>query len=130
MMLLTFQVDCEPWQVQGVKEDIAMLLERRGGVRLVEAREVAAAAPEQLRFFGTCTRQNAGGDGFMRTVDDALFRSKTEAGCEHCRIYSNNGKYLREHPESAMRFCWNCGRPLTEVAVAELERRINGGTTD
>ena len=27
-------------------------------------------------------------------------------------------------------FCPYCGRPLTEAAWAELERRINGGTTD
>ena len=27
-------------------------------------------------------------------------------------------------------YCKNCGRPLTEEAWAELERRINGGTTD
>lgn len=60
MMLLTFRVDCEPWQVPGVKEDIAMILERRGDVRLVEAREVRAAAPEQLRFGGTCTRKETG----------------------------------------------------------------------
>lgn len=53
MMLLTFRVDCEPWQVPGVKEDIAMILERRGDVRLVEAREVKAAAPEQLGIDGT-----------------------------------------------------------------------------
>lgn len=31
---------------------------------------------------------------------------------------------------SKMNFCPNCGRPLTEEACAELERRINGGTTD
>ena len=51
--LQTFRVNCEPWQVPGVKEDIAMILERRGDVRLVEAREVKTAAPEQLRFGGT-----------------------------------------------------------------------------
>jgi len=27
-------------------------------------------------------------------------------------------------------FCQSCGRPLTEEAWAELERRINDGTTD
>lgn len=52
MMLLTYRVDCEPWQVPGVKEDIAMILERRGDVRLVEAREVKTDAPEQLRLAG------------------------------------------------------------------------------
>lgn len=29
-----------------------------------------------------------------------------------------------------IKFCPNCGRPLTDKAWAELERRINGGTTD
>ena len=28
------------------------------------------------------------------------------------------------------KYCPFCGRPLTEEALAELERRINGGTTD
>ena len=60
MMLLTFRVSCEPWQVQGVKEDIAMILERRGDVRLVEVREVKTAAPEQLMIGGTCTRKETG----------------------------------------------------------------------
>ena len=59
MMLLTFRVNCEPWQVQGVKEDIAMILERRGDVRLIEVREVKTAAPEQLMIGGTCTRKEA-----------------------------------------------------------------------
>lgn len=30
----------------------------------------------------------------------------------------------------SVKFCKNCGRPLTEEAWAELERRINGRTTD
>ena len=59
MMLLTFRVNCEPWQVQSVKEDIAMILERRGDVRLIEVREVKTAAPEQLRFGETGTRKEA-----------------------------------------------------------------------
>lgn len=32
--------------------------------------------------------------------------------------------------EGSRRFCPDCGRPLTEEAWAELERRINDGTTD
>lgn len=50
--------------------------------------------------------------------------------CEHCGIYERHQEYLRAHPEHAMRFCWHCGRPLTEEARTELERRINDGKND
>lgn len=36
-------------------------------------------------------------------------------------------KYSKHKP---VNFCKNCGRPLTEEAWVELERRINRGTTD
>ena len=49
-----------------------------------------------------------------------LGRSRWE-GCEYCK----------DIPESILKgFCYACGLPLTEEAWAELERRINGGTTD
>lgn len=44
-------------------------------------------------------------------------------GCEYCR----------DIPKSILKgFCFSCGRPLTEEAWAELERRIGGndGTYD
>ena len=49
-----------------------------------------------------------------------LDRSRWE-GCEYCK----NMSILKG-------FCYSCGRPLTEEAWAELERKIGGndGTTD
>lgn len=41
-------------------------------------------------------------------------------GCETCK----GGRYRRGE------YCPGCGRPLTEEAWAEMERRINGGTID
>lgn len=41
-------------------------------------------------------------------------------GCETCK----GGRYRSGG------YCPGCGRPLTEEAWAELERRINDGTTD
>ena len=53
----------------------------------------------------------------------ALDRSRWE-GCECCAVYERHNGYLQAHPEHAFRFCWKCGKPLTEKAWAELERRI------
>ena len=49
-----------------------------------------------------------------------LDRSRWE-GCEYCKNMS-----------TLKGFCYSCGRPLTEEAWAELERKIGGndGTTD
>lgn len=42
-------------------------------------------------------------------------------GCEYCK----------DIPASILKgFCYACGRPLTDEAWAELERRINDETTD
>lgn len=49
-----------------------------------------------------------------------LDRSRWE-GCELC---IPGKSYLRFHGD---RYCKSCGRPITEEAWAELERRINGG---
>lgn len=70
-------------------------------------------------------------------------RSRWE-GCHHCNnkccctcIHST--KDMNDEPccaccsaseYKAGEYCPNCGRPLTEEAWAELERRINGGTID
>lgn len=53
MILLTFQVNCAGGHIPGIKEALAMLLERWGDVRLVDVREVQRPAPEQLRIGGT-----------------------------------------------------------------------------
>ncbi len=48
--------------------------------------------------------------------------------CGVCALYTveEHRKYMEEHPEKSMRFCWNCGRPLTQEARAELEKKIGG----
>lgn len=50
MLILTFQVNCASWHIPGIKEAIAMLLERWGDVRLVDVREAQRAAPEQMKI--------------------------------------------------------------------------------
>lgn len=50
MLILTFQVNCAAWHIPGIKEALAMLLERWGNVRLVDVREDQKAAPEQMRI--------------------------------------------------------------------------------
>lgn len=53
MLILTFQVNCAAWHIPGIKEAIAMLLERWGDVRLVDVREAQQATPEQMKFGNT-----------------------------------------------------------------------------
>jgi len=52
MFILTFQVNCAGWHIPGIKEALAMLLERWGDVRLVDIREAKRTAPEQMRIGG------------------------------------------------------------------------------
>lgn len=52
-------------------------------------------------------------------VPAKLDRSRWE-GCPYCKDARN------DH----VPYCQYCGRPQTEEAWAELERRINGGTVD
>lgn len=79
----------------------------------------------------------------LRAQQTPLDRSRWE-GCEtcgtkHCWACKNVLCLEEENPCSACNmgsefepigFCPDCGRPLTEEAWAELERRINGETTD
>ena len=53
MLILTFQVNCASWHIPGIKEAIAMLLERWGDVRLVDVREVQRPTPEQMKIGNT-----------------------------------------------------------------------------
>lgn len=53
MLILTFQVNCAAWHIPGIKEAIAMLLERWGDGRLVDVREVQRVVPEQMRIGST-----------------------------------------------------------------------------
>lgn len=50
MLILTFQVNCAAWHIPGIKEAIAMLLERWGDVRLVDIREAQRPEPEQMKI--------------------------------------------------------------------------------
>lgn len=47
MLTITIKVDAPDWAAQGVKEHLAMCLERFGDVRVVE---VLADAPEQIKM--------------------------------------------------------------------------------
>lgn len=47
--------------------------------------------------------------------------------CNRCGVSGSN-KLLCNGAEA--QYCPFCGHPLTDEAWAELERRINGGTTD
>lgn len=52
MLILTFQVNCAAWHIPGIKEALAMILERWGDVRLVDVREAQAGRSEQTRIGG------------------------------------------------------------------------------
>lgn len=90
----------------------------------------------------------------LRAQQAPLDRSRWE-GCDYCTHNKDNVELcpMLSHDESdcdrgmyihrgclvsnsgefqyvKIDFCPMCGRPLTEAAWAELERRINGGTTD
>lgn len=60
----------------------------------------------------------------LRAQQPPLDRSRWE-GCNYCNKY---GIVLAAF--DGWSYCNRCGRPLTEYAWAELERRINGGTTN
>lgn len=53
MLILTFQVDCAGWHIPGVKEALAMILEKWGDVRLIDVREDHRTAPKQMRIGDT-----------------------------------------------------------------------------
>lgn len=61
----------------------------------------------------------------LRAQQAKLDRNRWE-GCVNCA--TTRSKQARKN--LGYQYCEHCGRPLTEEALAELERRINGGTTD
>lgn len=71
-----------------------------------------------------------------------LDRSRWE-GCQECTLQScgtcvsydhrNTGDQcttscIKHSKHKPVKFCKNCGRPLTEEAWAEMERRLNGNS--
>ena len=50
MLFITIQVDATPGQAQGIKEDLAMHLERFGDTKVISVRE---PLPEQMQLDGT-----------------------------------------------------------------------------
>ena len=50
MLISTFQVNCAAWHIPGIKEAIAMILERWCDVRLVDVWEAQRTAPEQMKI--------------------------------------------------------------------------------
>ena len=52
MLILTFQVNAGAEYIQGIKEALAMLLEKWGDVRLIDIREDQRTAPKQLKIGG------------------------------------------------------------------------------
>lgn len=50
MLISTFQVNCAAGHIPGIKEALAMILERWGDVRLVDVGEVRRTAPEQMKI--------------------------------------------------------------------------------
>ena len=53
MLILTFQVNCASWHIPGIKEALAMILERWGDVRLVDVHEAQKSTPEHMRIGNT-----------------------------------------------------------------------------
>lgn len=52
MLILTFQVNCASGHIQGIKEALAMILEKWGDVQLTDIREAPTSPMEQMKFGG------------------------------------------------------------------------------
>lgn len=50
MLTLIFQVNCDSWHIPGIKETLAMTMERWGDVRLIDVHEDQRTTPEQMRI--------------------------------------------------------------------------------
>lgn len=49
---LSIQVNNDPGHIQDIKEELAMLLEKWGDVRLIDVREDQKTVPQQMRIDG------------------------------------------------------------------------------
>lgn len=52
MLILTFQVNNDLGYIQGIKEELAMFLEKWGDVRLIDVREGQRTVPKQVEIDG------------------------------------------------------------------------------
>lgn len=86
------------------------------------------AKPDRSRWDGCdlCISWDTG-----KPIDDMRGDIITHHGaCTSCYGFGEIYDYRDKKVLGYFKFCPFCGRPLTEDAWAELERRINGGTVD
>ncbi len=57
MLIITIQVNARPGQVVGIKEDLAMFLERYGDARVVSVEEAPQKQMEQMMIGGGSYRE-------------------------------------------------------------------------
>ena len=57
MLIITIQVNARPGQVVGIKEDLAMFLERYGDARVVSVEEAPQKQMEQMMIGGGSCRE-------------------------------------------------------------------------
>lgn len=98
-----------------------------GEIQMMKIEEIIASLLDQARDKDSL----AGGD------PDSVFTHDAEALRAAAALLRASGKldrsrwegcrYCKDIPTSILKgFCYACGRPLTEEAWAELERRIGG----
>lgn len=94
------------------------------GERDMTKAEVIASLEDQAR-----DRESLAGeepDGIFSRDAEALRQAAgmlrgRERPCAYCGIFERHRRYLEEHPEHAMRYCWNCGRKLREEEGNETD---------
>lgn len=110
------------------RKEATNVLEQRGGyaqMEYVNALRIAIGAlrgekaPEKM---DRIRRKDCVKCRIMSCVTCENVATATE--CEPCRECVDFSRY------KILKFCPFCGRPLTEEAWAELERRINSGTAN
>lgn len=95
---------------------------------LAAALEACRVAVTAIRAQQVPTKLDMGrweGCRFCETVSCEICVNKGDyINCEDGECYGNCDYF------EIARFCRRCGKPLTDEACAELERRTNGGTTN
>ena len=101
----------------------------RDGTRLPNQRLRYSAELAQLRMQESLERRGRSTALRAQQIPGKLDRSRWE-GCGVCNGCGVGGSNELLCSGEEAKYCPFCGCPLTEEAWAELERRINGGTTD